>query len=531
MKTTKTEAEIRDFLAQNLDMIEPGLVLQKKEQHLPNDDGATGFVDILARDQKGRIVIIEIKKSNATAREAVQELVKYAALVRAKSLIKSTEYRLIVLSVEWHELLTPFSEFYHVTRYDLKGGRIVLGADRLPERIEWIEPLPKQAERSFSRRRFIWEYDDLGKARAGAKAGAQRMEEIGLRNFIFAVITLADDSEGISHLVYFAQQEESAEFYREIINRRFSGDDLEDFNAWLEDMSEPSDILGELADKAWDGSSEEDSFYKLMDAEEMQISHPEKAQHWLSEDVAKEVEVVRVGLFDEANLSDRDLLAELRGMQGGSTHYADIVASLASKPEVDALLAAGDEVFFYNPVWRAAVHNIVAHAQHRGAASLELKAFSNDDILKTLVWIPSGTPKYVPIFTARLSFADHEEVFAGVVDWNGHCPDWKALINTYLDGDAKSLMWHRHFGSIRSLNGEIMDSLGLSYGLLHKADLSNDEPVVPIVFQGLSFSERKSPKKRYFEILSCNEFMSSAISNEASFDFEFSTMLGSQMGD
>lgn len=521
MKTTKTEAEIRDLLAQNLDLIEPGLVLQKKEQHLLNDDGASGFVDIFARDQKGRIVIIEIKKSNATAREAVQELVKYAALVRAKSLIRSTEYRLIVLSVEWHELLTPFSEFYHVTRYDLKGGRIAIATGGAPERIEWIEPLPKQAERSFSRRHFIWEYNDIGKARAGAKAGSRRMQEIGLRNFIFATITLADDSQGISHLVYFAQQEESEGFYWEIVNRRFSGEDLEDFRAWLEDMSEPSDILGELADKAWDVCGEGDSFFGLMNAEGAQISHPEKAQHWLSEDVAKEVEIIRIGMFDEADLSDRDLLAELRGMQGSSTYYTDIVASLASKPEIDALLAAGDQVFFYNPVWRAAVHSIVAYAKYRGATSVELKAFSNDDILKTLVWIPSGTPRYLPVFTASLAFAGHEEVFGGIVDWNGHCPDWKELIDTYLDGDAESLMWHRHFGSIRSMNGEIMESLGLSYGLLHKADRYNAEPAVPIIFQGLSFSERKSPRKQYFEILSCNEFMSSAIDNEASFDFEF----------
>lgn len=61
MKIAKSEADIRDFLAKNLDMIEPGLMLQKKEQYLKNDNGASGFVDIFARDQKGRIVIIEIK--------------------------------------------------------------------------------------------------------------------------------------------------------------------------------------------------------------------------------------------------------------------------------------------------------------------------------------------------------------------------------------------------------------------------------------------------------------------------------------
>lgn len=529
MKPTKTEAEIRDHLAQNLDLIEPGLVLEKKEKHLRNDGGAAGFVDLFARDQKGRIVIIEIKKTNATAREAVQELVKYAALVRAKSLIKSTEYRLIVLSVEWHELLTPFSEFFHVTRYDLRGGKIVLGHDGLPELIEWVEPLPKQAERSFSRRHFIWEYDSLEKARAGANIGVARMQEIGLKNFIFAIITLAEGSEGITHLVYFAQQEEAPEFYWEIINRRFSAEELEEFNEWLEEFEEPSDVLGELADKAWDASADSDSLYSVMNPDGAQISHPEKAQHWLSEEVAKEVEVIRVGLLDEADLSDRALLAELRGTQGGSTYYVDTSASLASKPESDALLAASDEVFFFNPAWRSALRSVVGYARHKGATAIELKAFSNDDILKTLVWAPFDAQKYLPVFMAKVSFADRDEAFLGVIDWNGHCPDWESVIDTYFEGDAESLMWHRHFGSVRSLNGEVMEALGLSYGVLHTPDMTKADSAVPIVFQGLTFSERKGTRKRYYELLSCGGFISQAIGNEANFDYEFSTMLSSRM--
>ncbi|QQA77096.1 endonuclease NucS domain-containing protein [Pectobacterium parmentieri] len=527
MKIIKNEAEIRDFLAKNLDMIETGLMLQKKEQHLKNDNGASGFVDIFARDQKGRIVIIEIKKSDAAARQGLQELAKYAALVRAKSLIKSTEYRLIILSVEWHELLTPFSEFYHNTRYALKGGRISLGEDGFPEQIKWINPSPKQAERSFSRRHFIWEYNDIFKARTGAQAGTQYMRRIGLCNFIFAIITLTNRESGISHLVYFSQQEESAEFYLEIINRRFFGEDLEEFNDWLEGMTEPSDILGELADKVWE-SNEEDSLYDKMAAEGSQISHPEKAQYWLADDMVEDVEIIRSGLFVEADLSDRDLLAELRGMQGGSTYNIDIVASLASKPEVDALLIAADKVLFYNSVWRTNVRSIVAYALHKKAISLELKAFSNDDILKTLVWTPFAQG-YLPYFIVKLSFADHEEAFGGVIEWNNHCPDWKGMVDTYFEGDVGNLMFHRHFGSIRSLNGEIMEFLGLNYALLHKDSLDNEEPPQPIIFQGLSFSQRKTPKKEYFGILSCQDFISNALNNEASYNFEFSSVLKSQI--
>ena len=39
----RTEDEIRDYLAQNLDCIERGTVLINREEYLPNDKGASGW--------------------------------------------------------------------------------------------------------------------------------------------------------------------------------------------------------------------------------------------------------------------------------------------------------------------------------------------------------------------------------------------------------------------------------------------------------------------------------------------------------
>lgn len=62
-----TEAEIRDQLASRLEILEPGLVFLAKEYLLPNTIGSKGFIDILAKDRFGNRVIIEVKRSNATA--------------------------------------------------------------------------------------------------------------------------------------------------------------------------------------------------------------------------------------------------------------------------------------------------------------------------------------------------------------------------------------------------------------------------------------------------------------------------------
>ncbi|WP_434740771.1 endonuclease NucS domain-containing protein [Micromonospora sp. SH-82] len=54
------EDEIRDKLAENLSIIEPGLNLVATNFRLPNDAGSIGKIDILAKDTTGAHVIIEI---------------------------------------------------------------------------------------------------------------------------------------------------------------------------------------------------------------------------------------------------------------------------------------------------------------------------------------------------------------------------------------------------------------------------------------------------------------------------------------
>jgi hypothetical protein len=65
-------------------------------------------------------------------------------------------------------------------------------------------------------------------------------------------------------------------------------------------MSEPSDILGELADKVWE-DNEEISLYEN-GCRRITDFPPEKAQYWLSDDMVKDVEIIRFGLFVEANV-------------------------------------------------------------------------------------------------------------------------------------------------------------------------------------------------------------------------------------
>jgi len=96
-----SEHTIRNSLMSRLDILEPGLTAVNKEEHLPNIHGSSGFVDILARDPFDYLVIIEIKRADSAAREALHELLKYTALLRQNYAVPPDRLRCIVVSTAW----------------------------------------------------------------------------------------------------------------------------------------------------------------------------------------------------------------------------------------------------------------------------------------------------------------------------------------------------------------------------------------------------------------------------------------------
>lgn len=119
-----SEAIIRDKLSTNLQILEVGLTHVDSEHYLPNNAGANGFVDLLARDIYGTLVLIEIKKSDCSARQAIHELFKYIALLGQRYRLDKSRLRCVVVSTHWHELLVPFSEFKETVDYDVSGYEI-----------------------------------------------------------------------------------------------------------------------------------------------------------------------------------------------------------------------------------------------------------------------------------------------------------------------------------------------------------------------------------------------------------------------
>ena len=141
---THSEHILRDFLAEHLDLVEPNLTLVDTEYHLANDQGASGSIDILARDASGDLVVIELKRLDQTARQALHELEKYVGLLAADRGIRVDRLRCVLLSTTWHELLVPFARFVSHADFYASGRLLKLGEDGYPIGNEVVE-LPELA--------------------------------------------------------------------------------------------------------------------------------------------------------------------------------------------------------------------------------------------------------------------------------------------------------------------------------------------------------------------------------------------------
>jgi len=140
---TAPEAAIRDKLVRRLDLLEPGLTVVAAEPHLPNIHGSSGFIDILARDRFDNLVIVEIKRSDSAARQALHELLKYTGLLRQNHGLPPDRLRCMVVSTVWRELLVPFSEFTRAVPFSVTGFDLVVDRDGTPIEAKVVQPAPE----------------------------------------------------------------------------------------------------------------------------------------------------------------------------------------------------------------------------------------------------------------------------------------------------------------------------------------------------------------------------------------------------
>jgi hypothetical protein len=440
---TMTEAALRDRLATCLDLVEPGLTFRAVEFRLPNRYGASGKIDILATDRFSATVIIEIKKSNQTAREALHELHKYLGLIKLDHGLRDSQLRGILVSTEWNELVVPFSEFSRTAPWAIDGFRLIVAAEGHIDRAEKVVPVDAPVAIRLCPEHKIYCFQQR----------ARRDDSLPVLTKLLVNYDLAEHL--ILELDCKARRPDGAcDFALYLIVPEFDPEKRQRARTWLTntrwkgDLDEPETYLEEQLVIA----EVTDAFFDQCDDRE--IGYPEKlvtiCQSW---DVAA---VVRGGprLASTKVFSDEDILRWAQGLEGRNAHLFEMVATPRRRLAWSEAGENGDYTLIGNETWRVILRQYLEEVElNHPDATVTARIYNPCNLMFALYRLAKyGAGDALPTAELVVSTADDSpiRVVLGALVWNGRCvskpvdvlPEGvPTLFDLYIAGAANGGPW------------------------------------------------------------------------------------------
>lgn len=188
------ESALRDLIAQNIHKLKTGLELLQKEQYIPNRHGTRSFIDLYAKDENGRHVLIELKRSAAASRQAIHEVTKYVEGVKHFFGAKDYEVHVIIASTDWTELLLPFSRFCSDSNFSVEGIKINLLDHNADFEVEPVIPLAITQGRFIAPWHHVYWYKDETALQRGIDSIEKAYQEKGISDYFIVKLYTPDGS-------------------------------------------------------------------------------------------------------------------------------------------------------------------------------------------------------------------------------------------------------------------------------------------------------------------------------------------------
>lgn len=399
------ESRIRDNLALNLEIIEDGLTLIEKEFYLKpfNSNFTKGYIDILAKDVRGKFVIIEIKRSNQAARQAIHELLKYKSSVQNKYCVKSSEVRLMIVSTEWNELLIPFTKFS--SKFSVEGWKIEVNKEFAIDKIRAVQPvIDTSLEKDVSDNQGIYLFRDAHERDKFSRNINVEFEKIGIEDFVTIELSnIHNEILEFRYGCYIAFLEKTIESYHKLIKK--SGRFLENTDecvlnkdGYFDTKESLEGIIIALLPKSPDNSYFETSDpYKLRSL----IT----AQNWKISDITS------YGIFknDPRSLSNEYILNKiLKSDSGGGGIFLGVVDSI-DIVEIDETLELIDNSFSQFELFTTKVKQIIRSIKrNHDFIRIHINIYHPEDLLTSIGHTYHYKDiRYLPICIVHLLESDY----------------------------------------------------------------------------------------------------------------------------
>ncbi|NWJ97621.1 MAG: DUF91 domain-containing protein [Chloroflexi bacterium] len=455
----RIEAAIRDYLASHLEFISDDLTFLKKEQYLENELGSPGFIDILAEDEEGNFVIIELKRTKKSSRETLQELLKYANLLRQKYKVRPSEIRLIVISTNWNELLAPFSEAYNQFKYPLEGYKIFLDDKNIPvckERVESVEDLSIV---NISPNHFWFACDKFSDLSNIISCIRVNLKQIGITDFVIIPFKTENQNAPYPYFAYLVFQRYHENYYYNInINspelveniKPYKLDKVEDGQERI--RSYELAILGLLTHK--------------VEAEDVGDSNPDIFANFLYN---KKIfsNIVKEGFFaTDPRSNNKKLFREILGLLGSNIHFYSNNAKSDNKHRLNEVEKTIFNCVRSCKVWKediSQIINSVMRIQKSFRLSTNVYHPGSGQLIEAIL-LGMNPEFYLPYYTIEIEFGNEMQKYEGRVKWDGTRCDFDEFLKKFYKGKPENYRRSKlNFDWRLRIEPDIMSYMGLRY--------------------------------------------------------------------
>jgi hypothetical protein len=474
------ESNIRNYLAENLQLLQPDLKLIKKEYPLENPYGAKGFVDIVAKDQFGVIVVIEIKRSNKSSREALHELYKYSSLLIQELNLDVHKFRCILVSTSWHELLLPFSEFCQTVEYHVDGYKLSI-EENMQMLATKVDLLPKSVSQDICQNHIFYLFEDRTSRNINLQKIINIVSFFGLKNFV--LLEMEYDMK-------FGPHKDQILFPFAYYFAFSSLNDVEKIEIDVkQDIFSKINYYG-LSHKKW-GFEEivlmliNQKLSKYVD--DTEIGYPEKFASSLTAGW-QSVQVLRYGLFRKHKLviSDDDVVSLIKGVDGVNNHIFSVFMTPKHEQNWKYYLEKLFRFLEPNQVWITNIMKFLSDLPQNSSVSIYI--YDPRDIILSLSALGSiSSFSYMPEFEICVdNYVNNTvSVLKGIVAWDGGTlpTDPKAIFENIIGGGAWEYGMLVLSGKAQLYQAEIMKRHGLQYLVYEMRIESDEEPKIVYLSQ------------------------------------------------
>ena len=459
------ENKIRDSLATQLYLIDPNLRLIDTEYYLSNHEGTRSFVDILAQDDEKNYVVIEIKRTNEAARQAIHEIIKYVDALKRNKKCTNEEIIVLVAAVEWKELIGPFSSFVRMSNFSVKGIKLIVDENYSVVSCQKVQPLNKSESRYISPIQTCLFFTDKDSLEKGILSHQSSFNEIPIKDYIALILKSNHNMILCKYSIYIAIQRQSKEDYELLLSRDEAL--LEEIFAVLNlhNRSEEEE-LRLFESNLIGGFGRTRSEY-----DDIEIGNPTKLTNMLEQGNWVVEKLIRYGALKENTLlSDSQIIDEMKGMRGSDNVVYHNEISSRHIERIDEIKECISKTLTYNPAWRSQICNILDYYKRlskKEEFDLKIEIYAPSNIILDFYTnyselIPNnGFPRFV-IEVTFPNNNDLKKLYLGLIKWNGICPNIDLIVKKYYNNDpwlvSQCLMW-------RDLenNNYILEDIGCEY--------------------------------------------------------------------